>query len=71
MKKGVIILLISCFSLTVISCGEKDESTSSSSSSDTTPPTVSSSSPSDEDTSVSITSNVSVTFSETMDTSSL
>ena len=71
MKKLIYVFLIPFISLTVISCGKKDESTSSSSSSDTTPPTVSSSSPSDEDTSVSITSNVSVTFSETMDNSSV
>ncbi|SVB18932.1 uncharacterized protein METZ01_LOCUS171786, partial [marine metagenome] len=36
MKKLIYILLISCFSLTIISCGEKDENSSSSSSSDTT-----------------------------------
>ena len=36
MKKLIYILLISCFSLNIISCGEKDEHTSSSSSSDTT-----------------------------------
>ena len=36
MKKILYILLISCFSLTIISCGEKDEHSSSSSTSDTT-----------------------------------
>jgi len=36
MKKCLYILLISCFSLTTISCGEKDESTSSSTSAGTT-----------------------------------
>ena len=36
MKKLIYILLISCFSLTIISCGEKDEHSSSSSSSGTT-----------------------------------
>ena len=36
MKKLIYILLISCFSLTINSCGEKEESSSSSSTSDTT-----------------------------------
>ena len=36
MKKILYIFLISCFSLTIISCGEKDENSSSSSTSDTT-----------------------------------
>jgi len=36
MKKLINIFLISCFSLTIISCGEKDENSSSSSSSDNT-----------------------------------
>ena len=66
MKHILIFLSLFLFSLTIISC-----KSSTSSSTDTTPPTVSSSSPSDGDTSVSITSNVSVTFSETMDTSSV
>ena len=36
MKKILYIFLISCFSLTIISCGEKEESSSCSSSSETT-----------------------------------
>ena len=57
------------FSFIYISCSKSSDDGSKST--DTTPPKVSSSSPSDGDTSVSITSNVSVTFSETMDTSSV
>ena len=64
----LIIFSIFLFSFTYISCSSSSDDGSKST--DTTPPTVSSSSPSDGDTSVSITSNVSVTFSETMDTSS-
>ena len=74
MKKVLHIILISLFSLTIISCAKRDhkhDSAATTTTTDTTPPRVSSSSPSDEDTSVSITSNVSVTFSETMDTSSV
>ena len=84
MNKVLYIILISLLSLTIISCSSSSDDGSSTTSdnttttdddttttTDTTPPTVSSSSPSDGDTSVSITSNVSVTFSETMDTSSL
>jgi len=65
----LIISSIFLFSFTIISC--RSSSDDGSKSTDTTPPTVSSSSPSDGDTSVSITSTVSVTFSETMDTSSV
>ena len=36
MKKLIYIFLILCFSLTIISCGEKDEASGSSSSSDST-----------------------------------
>jgi len=76
MKKFLFIFLIYCFSLfIIISCSNSDDGSKSTdtttTTTDTTPPTVSSSSPSDEDTSVSITSNVSVTFSETMDNSSV
>jgi len=72
----LIIFSIFLFSLTFISCSRSSDDGASTTSdntttTDTTPPTVSSSSPSDGDTSVSITSNVSVTFSETMDTSSV
>ena len=63
----ILLSILLLFSSTFISCSKS----STSSSTDTTPPTVSSSSPSDGDTSVSITSTVSVTFSETMDTSSI
>ena len=65
----LIIFSVFLFSLTIYSCSKSSDDGSKST--DTTPPTVSSSSPSDGDTSVSITSNVSVTFSETMDTSSV
>ena len=81
MRHILIILSLFLFSLTIISCGSDDggsnstdnttTSSDTSTSIDTTPPTVSSSSPSDGDTSVSITSTVSVTFSEKMDTSSV
>ena len=69
MKHILIFLSLFLFSLTIISCSSSSDSGSKST--DTTPPTVSSSYPSDGDTSVSITSTVSVTFSETMDTSSV
>ena len=69
MKHLLIIFSIFLFSFTIISCSRSSDDGSKST--DTTPPTVSSSSPSDGDTSVSITSNVYVTFSETIDTSSL
>ena len=81
MRHILIILSIFLISLTVISCSSSSDDGSATTSTtpdndsttttDTTPPTVSSSSPSDGDTLVSITSNVSVTFSETMDTSSV
>ena len=83
-RQLLIIFSIFLFSFTIISCSSSSDDGASTTSdnttttdddstttTDTTPPTVSSSSPSDGDTSVSITSNVSVTFSETMDTSSL
>ena len=69
MRHILILLSILLFSSIFISCSKSSDDGSKST--DTTPPTVSSSSPSDGDTSVSITSNVSVTFSETMDTSSV
>ena len=55
MKKLTNIFLISCFSFTIISCGEKDEHTSSSSSSDTTAATT-------DNTSLSAPSDVSATL---------
>ena len=81
MKKILYIFLISCFSLTIISCGEKEESSSSSSTSDTSatitdntttdttaPTVISVSTTADNQSSVSITDNITVTFSEAMDT---
>ena len=79
MNKVLYIILISLFSLTIISCAEKDESTSSSSSSgtttttttDTTAPTLSSVSPTDNSTDVTVSTAVAVTFRETMSTSTI
>ncbi len=84
MNKILHILLVLLFSLTIISCGSDDggssASTDNSSStttsddittSDTTTPTVYSISPTDNQTGVSVTDNVSVTFSEAMDTTSI
>ena len=79
MNKVLYIILISLFSLTIISCGEKDESTSSSSSSgtttttttDTTRPTVSSVSPEDNSTFNSPATTVAVIFSEAMSTGTI
>ena len=79
MSKVLYIILISLFSLTIISCGEKDESTSSSSSSgtttttttDTTRPTVSSVSPEDNSTFNSPATTVAVIFSEAMSTGTI
>jgi len=64
MKKVLFIFLISCFSLTIFSCAKEEEK-------DTTAPTVSSISPTDGQTGVSISENISVTFSEAMDTASV
>jgi len=70
MKKILHIILIFLFSLTIISCAKKSGSSSSdnTTTTDTTAPTVSSVSPTDNQSGVSITDNISVTFSETMDT---
>ena len=81
MKKILHVILISLFSLTIISCGEKEESSSSSSTSDTSttitdntttdttaPTVISVSTTADNQSSVSITDNITVTFSEAMDT---
>ena len=69
MKKILHIILISCFSLTIISCAKKDSASSSSTTTtDTTAPTISSISPTDNQSGVSISDNISVTFSEAMDT---
>ncbi len=64
MKKVLFIFLIFCFSLTIFSCSKEEEK-------DTTAPTVSSISPTDGQTGVSISENISVTFSEVMDTTSV
>ena len=69
MRHILIIFSVFLFSLTIYSCSKSSDDGSKTT--DTSPPTVSSSSPSDGDTSVSITSTVSVTFSETMDTSTV
>jgi len=80
MKKFLFIFLISCFSLTVISCSDEKEeysatgttdntTTDNTTTTDTTAPTVSSvSTTADNQSSVSITDNITVTFSEAMDT---
>ena len=74
---GFIILVF----LISVSCGKKDSThnydpltnkdNSSTTSTDNTPPTVASTSPTNGDTSVSISTSISVTFSESMDTSSI
>ena len=68
MNKILNIILISIFSLTVISCAKKEKKEEEK---DTTAPTVSSISPTDGQTGVSISENISVTFSEAMDTASV
>ena len=69
MNKVLFVFLISCFSLTIITCSDdKEESTENP---DTTSPTVSSIYPTDNQSGVSISDNISVTFSETMDTTSV
>ena len=77
MKNGLFILLIFCFSLTVISCSDEEEeysttgTTDNTTTTDTTAPTVSSISPTDNQSGISISDNISVTFSEAMDTTSV
>ena len=73
MNKVLYIILISLFSLTIFSCAKKssDDSKTTTTTTDTTAPTVSSISPTDNQSGVSITDNISVTFSEAMDTSSV
>jgi len=77
MNKVLYLILISLFSLTVISCSSSSDGGSSTTSTDddttttteTTAPTVSSvSTTADNQSSVSITDNITVTFSEAMDT---
>jgi len=67
MNKVLYIILISLFSLTIFSCAKKEKEEEK----DTTAPTVSSISPTDGQTGVSISENISVTFSEAMDTASV
>ena len=73
MKKIIFVILIYCIGLAISSCSDdKDEYSSSTSSSDTTAPTVSSiSSTTDNQSKISVTDNISVTFSEAMDTTSV
>ena len=75
MKMVLFIILISCFSLTIISCADdKEEFTGNSgttTTTDTTAPTVSSISPADNQSEISIGSTISVTFSESIDNSSV
>ena len=77
MNKVLYIIFISLFSLTVISCSSSDDdasttttaSSDNASTTDTTAPTVTSvSTTADNQSSVSITDNITVTFSEAMDT---
>jgi len=67
MNKVLYIILISLFSISIISCKGSTSSTTT----DTTAPTVSSISPTDNQSGVSISDNISVTFSEAMDTTSV
>ena len=69
MNKVLYIILISLFSLTIFSCAKKEKEKEEEK--DTTAPTVSSISPTDNQTGVSISANISVTFSEAMDTASI
>ena len=81
MRHLLIILSIFLFSLTIISCSSSSDDRSKSTddtttednttTTDTTSPTVSSISPSDNQSGISITDNISVTFSEAMDTTSV
>jgi len=78
MKKVLFIFLIFCFSLTIISCSDDKEeysatgTTENTTTTDTTAPTVSSvSTTADNQSSVSITDNITVTFSEAMDTTNI
>jgi len=89
MKKFLFVFLISCFSLTIISCSDEKEeysatdntttdntttdntTTDNTTTTDTTSPTVESISPTDNQGGVSISDNISVTFSVAMDNSSV
>ena len=77
MKKFLFVFLISCFSLTIISCSDEKEeysatgTTDNTTTTDTTAPTVSSISPTENQSGVSISDNILVTFSETMNTTTV
>jgi hypothetical protein len=75
MKKGLFILLIFCCSLIVFSCSDDEEeyteNTDNTTTTDTTAPTVSSISPTENQSGVSVSDNISVTFSGAMDTTSV
>ena len=83
MKKFLFVFLISCFSLTIISCSDEKEEYSATgttdntttdnttTATDTTAPTVSSISPTENQSGVSISDNILVTFSETMNTTTV
>ena len=75
MKMVLFIILISCFSLTIISCADDKEefaeNSGTTTTTDTTAPTVSSISPADNQSEISIGSIISVTFSESIDNSSV
>ena len=80
MKKVIFVFLIFCFSLTIISCSDEEEeytatatttTDNTTTTSDTTAPTVLSISPTDNQSGVSISENILVTFSEAMDTTSV
>ena len=66
MKKILQILLISCFSLTIISCAKKDDSSSSSSSSGTTTTTTATTTPNACQTEGSTSRNVSLFSTPTL-----
>ena len=70
MKNILFIIIVSCFIFTIISCA-KEESASSTTTTDTTSPTVSSIYPTDNQSGVSISDNISATFSETMNTTTV
>ena len=74
MKKIIFILLIYCIGLAINSCSDEKEefSGTTTASVDTTAPTVSSiSTTTDNQSKISVTDNISVTFSESMDSTSV
>ena len=66
--RNILCGLIFTVCLFVLSCGKRNSTHNYDPTTDTTPPTVSSTSPSNGDTSVSTSTSISVTFSESMDT---